>query len=167
MTTRSKGKLKIWLFDECVVNDIRGAKPPTSKTVYLHFRYLHSELQEKQPGTSSLRDYAKVAVENVKQWWLYKAGIPTKSNNTLIDMILKIHKNWTILFKQRLKTTQQQLDKRDAFSKEMKKTFWAPESNCEKGLNEEDRKFLENMKSSIKGGVSSLDRVTVARNNKK
>ena len=31
MTTRSKGKLKIWLFDECVVNDITGAEPPTSK----------------------------------------------------------------------------------------------------------------------------------------
>ena len=143
MTTRSKGKLKIWLFDECVVNDIRGAKPPTSKTVYLHFRYLHSELQEKQPGTSPLRNSAKVAVENVKQWWLYKAGIETKSNNSLIDIILKIHKNWTILFKQRLKTTQQQLGKKDAFSKEMKKTFWAPKPNCEKGLNEEDRKFLE------------------------
>ena len=56
-------------------------------------------------------------------------------------MILKIHKNRTILFKQRLKTTQQQLGKRDAFSKEMKKTFWAPKPNCEKGLNEEDRKF--------------------------
>ena len=82
-------------------------------------------------------------------------------------MILKIHKNWTILFKQRFKTTQQQLDKRDAFSKEMKKTFWAPKSNCEKGLNEEDRKFLENMKSSRKGGVSSLDRVTVAKNKRK
>ena len=68
MTTRSKGKLKIWLFDECVVNGIRGAKPRTSKSVYLHFRYLHSELQEKQPGTSSLLDSAKVAVENVKQW---------------------------------------------------------------------------------------------------
>ena len=167
MTTRSKGKLKIWLFDECVVSEIRGAKPPTSKTVYLHFRYLHSKLQEKQPGTSSLRDSAKVAVENVKQWWLYKAGIPTKSNNTLIDMILKIHKNWTILFKQRLKTTQQQLDKRDAFSKEMKKTFGAPKSNCEKGLNEEDRKFLENMIGSRKGGVSLLDRVTVAKNKRK
>ena len=82
-------------------------------------------------------------------------------------MILKIHKNWTILFKQRLRTTQHQLDKRDVFSKEMKKIFCAPKSNCEKGLNEEDRKFLENMKSSRKGGVSSLDRVTVARNNKK
>ena len=57
------------------------------------FSYLHSELQEKQPGTSSPRNSAKVAVENVKRWWLYKAGIPTKFNNTLIDMILKIHKN--------------------------------------------------------------------------
>ena len=93
MTTRSKGKLKIWLFDECVVNDNRGAKPPTSKTVYLHFRYLHSELLEIQPGTSFLRNSAKVSVGNVKQWWLYKAGIPTKSNNTVIDMILKIYKN--------------------------------------------------------------------------
>ena len=80
MTTRSKGKLKIWIFDECGVNHIRGSKPPTSKTVYLYFRCLHSELQEKQPGTSSLRNTAKVAVENVKQWWLCKAGIPTKSH---------------------------------------------------------------------------------------
>ena len=100
MTTRSKGKLKIWLFDECVMNDIKGSEPSTSKTVYLHFQYLHSELQEKQPGISSLHNSAKVAVENVKRWWLCKAGIPTKSNNTLIDIILKIHKDWTILFKQ-------------------------------------------------------------------
>ena len=103
----------------------------------------------------------------MKQWWLYKAGIPTKSNNTLIDMILKIHKSWTVLFKQRLKTTQQQLDKKDAFSKEMKKTFWAPKPNCEKGLNKEGRKLLENMKGSREGGVSSLDRLTVAKNKRK
>ena len=51
--------------------------------------------------------------------------------------------------------------------KKMKKTFWAPKPNCEKGLNEEDRKFLENMKSSREGGVSSLDRVTVAKNKRK
>ena len=79
-------------------------------------------------------------------------------------MILKIHKNWTILFKQRLKTTQQQLDKRDAFSKEIKKTLWTPKPNCEKGLNTEDKKFLENMKGGRKGGVSSLDSITVAKN---
>ena len=82
-------------------------------------------------------------------------------------MILKIHKNLAILFKQRLKTTQQQLDKRDAFSKEMKKTFWTAKPNCEKGLIEEDRKFLENMKGSREGGVSSLDRVIVAKNKRK
>ena len=82
-------------------------------------------------------------------------------------MILKIHKNWTILFKQQLKTTQQQLDKRDAFSKEMKKTFWAPKPTCERELNQKDRKFLENMKGSREGGISSLDRVTVAKNKRK
>ena len=49
----------------------------------------------------------------------------------------------------------------------MKKTFWALKSNCEKGLNEEDRKFLENMKGSRKGGVSPLDRATVAKNKRK
>ena len=49
----------------------------------------------------------------------------------------------------------------------MKKTFRALKSNCEKGLNEEDRKFLENIKSSREGGVSSLDRVTVAKNKQK
>ena len=82
-------------------------------------------------------------------------------------MMLKIQKNWTILFKQRLKTTQQQLNKRDAFSQEMKKTIWAPKPNCEKGLNDEDRKFLENMKGSREGGVSSLDRVIVAKSKRK
>ena len=60
MTTRSKGKLKIWLFNEC--------DEPTIKTVYLHFRCLHSEQQAKQPGISSLRNSAKFAIENVKQW---------------------------------------------------------------------------------------------------
>ena len=58
MTTRSKGKLKIWLFDKCVANDIGGSTPPTFKTANLHFRYLHFELQEKQRGTFSLRNTA-------------------------------------------------------------------------------------------------------------
>ena len=167
MTTRSKGKLKIWLFDECVVEEIRGIKPPTCKTVYLHFRYLHSEMQEKQPGTATARNSAEVAVANVKKWWSSKAGIPTKSDCRLFEMIEKFHKDWTVLFKQRAKTTQQQMNNRDAFLTEMKKTFWAPLPNCEKGLNEEDRKFLENMKGSRVGGISSLDRVTETKNKRK
>ena len=81
MMTRRKGKLKIWLFDECVVDAIRGSKPPTSKTVHLHFRCLHFELKEKELGET-----AQVAVENIKQWWLHQAGIPTKADNTLINM---------------------------------------------------------------------------------
>ena len=82
-------------------------------------------------------------------------------------MIKKFHKDWTVLFKQRAKTTQQQMNNRDAFLTEMKKTFWAPLPNCEKGLNKEDRKFLENMKGSRVGGISSLDRVTEAKNKRK
>ena len=49
----------------------------------------------------------------------------------------------------------------------MKKTFWTPKPNCEKGLNEEDRKFLENMKGSREDGVSSLDRITLAKYKRK
>ena len=49
----------------------------------------------------------------------------------------------------------------------MKKTFWTPKPNCEKGLNKEDRKFLENMKGSREGGVSSLDKVIVDKNKRK
>ena len=73
-------------------------------------------------------------------------------------MVLKMHNNWTVLFKQRLKTTQLQLDTRKAFLKEIKRTFWAPQPNCEKRLNDEDKKLLEIMKTSREGGVSSLDR---------
>ena len=74
-----------------------------------------------------------------------------------------MHNDWAILFKQRLKTTQLHLDKRKAFLKEMKRAFWAPQPNCEERLNEEDRKFLEIMKTSREGGVSSLDRKTLAK----
>ena len=91
MTTRSKGKLKIRLFDECVVDAIGGSKPPTNKIVYLHFRCLHSELRDEKNGTATARNSAKIAAENVKQWWLCKAGISTKSDNTRINMILNIH----------------------------------------------------------------------------
>ena len=167
MTTRSKGKLKIWLFDECILDAIQGSKPPTSKIVYLHFRCLHSELQDEKNGTATARNSAKIATEKVKQWWLCKAAIPTKSDNSLINMILNIHKDWTTLFKQCLKTTQQQLDKREAFVKEMQKIFWAPKPNCEKELNDEDKQFLSNMKGSREGGVSSLDRVIMAKSKRK
>ena len=58
---------------------------------------------------------AKAAVEHSMKWWLSRAGIPTNTLNQLITMVLKKHNNWTVLFKQRLKTTQLQLDKRKAF----------------------------------------------------
>ena len=117
MTTRSKRKLKIWLLKECVVDEIRGLKSPTNKTVYLHFRSLHGEQQENQPGTVTVRNSAKAAVEHVMKWWLCRAGIPKKTVNELITMDLKMHNDWTVLFKQRLKTMQLQLNKK-------KKTFW-------------------------------------------
>ena len=126
MTTRSKGKLKIWLLGECVMDEIRGSKPPTNKTVYLHFRSLHGELQENEPGTAKVRNSAKTTVEHVIKWWLCRAGIPTKTANQMITMVLKMHNDWRVLFKQRLKTTQLQLDKRKAFLEEMKRRFWAP-----------------------------------------
>ena len=47
-------------------------------------------------------------------------------------MILNIHKNWTTMFNQRLKTTQQQLAKRDAFMEEIQMTFWAPKPKASK-----------------------------------
>ena len=115
MTTRSKRTLKIWLLEECVVDEIRVSKPPTNKTVYLHFRSLHGELQENQPGTATVRNSAKAAVEHVMKWWLSRAGIPRKNPNQLITMVLKKHNNWTVLLKQRLKTTQLQLDKRKVY----------------------------------------------------
>ena len=49
----------------------------------------------------------------------------------------------------------------------MKRAFWAPQPNCEKRLNKEDRKFLEIMKTSREGGVSSLDRKILAENKQK
>jgi len=135
--------------------------------VYLHFRSLHGELQENQPGTATVRNSAKASVEHVMKWWLCRAGMPTKTTNQLITMVLKMHNDWTVLFKQRLKTTHLQLDKRKAFLEEMKRTFWAPQPNCEEKLNKEDRKFLEIMKTSREGRVSSLDRTTPAKNKEK
>ena len=72
-------------------------------------------LKEKEPGTRTLRNFAQIAVENVTQWWLRQAGFPTKSDYILTHMSLNIHKEWTILFKQRSKTIQQQLDKSKLF----------------------------------------------------
>ena len=84
-----------------------------------------------------------------------------------MNIILNIHKDWPTLFKQRLKTTQQQLGKREAFREEMQKTVWAPKPNREKELNDEDKQFLSNMKESREGRVSSLDRVTMAKSKRK
>ena len=120
-----------------------------------------------QPGTPTVSNSAKAAVAHVMKWWLCRAGIPAKTPNHLITMSLKKHNNWTVLFKQWLKTTQLQLDKREAFLEEMKRTFWAPQPNCEERLNEEDRKFWEIKKTSREGGLSSLDRKTLAKNKEK
>ena len=60
-----------------------------------------------------------------------------------------MHNDSTVLFKQRLKTTQLQMDTRKAFLKEIKRTFWAPQPNCEERLNDEDRKLLEIMKTTV------------------
>ena len=73
------------------------------------------KVQKKEPGTRTLRNFAQVAVENLTQWWLRQAGFPTKADYILINMMLNMHKEWTILFKQRSKTIQQQLDKSKVF----------------------------------------------------
>ena len=135
--------------------------------MYLHFRSLHGELQENQPGKTTVRNSAMATVEHVMKWWLCRAGIPTKTANQLFTMALKMINDWTVLFKQRLKTMQLQLDERKAFLKEMKRTFWAPQPNYDERLNEEDRKFSENMKTSRESGVSSLNRKTAAKNKEK
>ena len=61
------------------MDEIRGLKPPINKTVYLHFRSLYGEQQENQPGTATVRNSAKAAVEHVIKWWLCTAGIPTNT----------------------------------------------------------------------------------------
>ena len=97
------------------MDEIRNSKPPTNKTLHLHFRSWHGELQENHPGTATVRNSAKATVDVIK-WWLCRAGIPTKTANQLLSMVLKMHNDRTVLFKQRLKTTQLQLNK--------KKPFW-------------------------------------------
>ena len=99
--------------------------------------------------------------------WLRQAGIPTKADYILINRILNIHRDWTILFKQQSKTIQQELDKSKAFIKDLAKTFWAPIANCKWELNDKTKQFLNNMRGIREGEVFSVDRVTMDKNKSK
>ena len=166
--TRSCGKITLWLIDQCIVEHMSEFKPPTVKLVYLHFRHHHLHLQQTANGSSTVRDAAKLAVNSVQQWWTHKAGIPTKTENAMIVMIEKTHKEWTKLYKQRKIDTKIQKENRKIFLQEIKKTFWAPMPNCEKQLCEEDRAFLENMKGPERvGRIAGLDQTLQQQNKRK
>ena len=60
-----------------------------------------------------------------------------KTLSILVNTILNIHKDWTILFKQQSKTIQQQLGKSKAFFfEDMVKIFWARKPNCKRELKD-------------------------------
>lgn len=106
-----------------------------------------------------MRDAAKPTAASVIGWWSAKAGIPTKSANAVVGMIENMHKEWTKLYKQRAIKTQNQIKNRKDFLELSQLTFWAPKPNCDSALCQEDRLFLQNMKSSErKGGIGVFDR---------
>lgn len=165
---------KVYLLDEYLLDPgpFLGARPPTSSNVYLKFRGMHKNLQEESGSISSTREAVRLTAREVCTWW-QSTGIVLKSEREIITMIEKLHKRWTVLFKQRKKETEQQKNNRDAFLAEMKQCFWPVCSKYEKVLatskelrNIEDYQFLQKLKEgkpTSLGGVDKTYQKTINR----
>ena len=95
---------KVYLLDEYLLDPgpFLGAKPPTSSNVYLKSRGMHKNLQEESGSISSTREAVRLTAREVCTWW-QSTGIVLKSEREIITMIEKLHKRWTVLFKQKKK----------------------------------------------------------------
>ena len=152
---------KIWLINDYPLwpGPFFGSKPHTLKCVLLKFKGYHHQFHVDSNGTSSVNDAEKRTAQDIINWWK-KTNILLKSENGLIDMILKLESDWKVMFYQRKKDTLQQSTKRSEFLESMEKTFWAVCPDYEKILENskdprkvQDFKFLQKMKSDREGGI--------------
>ena len=54
-----------WPFKESPIPELVGSKPPTNKTVLLHFMHFH----DGTGGSAKKRDAATTTASNVQSWW--------------------------------------------------------------------------------------------------
>ena len=146
-TTRSN--TLIWPWNESLVSDIAelGSRPPTRKTVFLHFMHHHTILQNQQHGKATADDAADIAAEAVMKWWQrYQNEITLKSKMQIIRKILKENKDWKCRKKyfNRFSHKESSAKKVGEYQHDMKKTFWVAAAN-QSNLDDTDKRFLENM----------------------
>ena len=152
MTTRASIP-KLWLIDKPGTSYKAGSKPPTSEEVFLHFRYLL--LEEGNTGMPVLREKAEACCSFVIEWWKL-TGIETIALSSMAEKILKMHKDYKNLHKQRAKETDAATKNRAAFLSMLSGTFWVTKKDQK--LCEEDKQYLENMAEPTRvGSLGSVD----------
>ena len=89
-----------WPFKESPIPELLGSKPPTYKTVLLHFKHFH----DGTGGSAKKRDASTTTASNVQSWWKkYISEANLMSNTWIVKLILGLHEKTRQLKKYKTK----------------------------------------------------------------
>ena len=145
-TMGTKSRRNLWLLDKAPpVYDHDGprgfhcARPPTGEEVLLQLHGYHRLNQFKTSRQSGWAQALAFVTEDLINWW-ERSGIEIKCKSAIKNMILLCNKKYINLKKSQKRSSKQDIQNRNHFTKQLKKTFWIVHPAAEKSLEENSRK---------------------------
>lgn len=105
-----------------------------------------------------MKDSAHIIIQELIEVW-NKTGIPTRQPNHCIEKLIKLHKNWLLLKKNKTRASEAQRNRENLFTAELDKLFDISDSNAINSITiSEDRDFLIDQRDERKMIMTSIDK---------
>ncbi|GBO98764.1 hypothetical protein EVAR_250_1 [Eumeta japonica] len=144
--------------DEIFLLGVRGVDPllrlnqlPTLRQVLLRYHYILNEFK-------NMKDSAHALIQELIEVWS-KSSIPTEQQNHCIEKLIKCHKNWLLLKKNRGRNSEAQRKRENLFTNELDKLFDISHASAMNVIKiAEDRAFLIDQRGERKMIITSIDK---------
>lgn len=124
---------------------------PTLRQVLLRYHHILNE-------SKNVKDSARVLIQELLEVW-GKSGIPTRQQNHCIEKLIKFHKNWLLLKKNKGRDSEAQKKRENLFTEELDKTFDIAHTSAMNLIKiVEDRAFLIDQRGERKMIMTSIDK---------
>lgn len=108
--------------------------------------------------SKNVKDSAHTVIQELIEVW-NKSGIPTRQPNHCIEKLIKVHKNWLLLKKNKTRASEAQRKRENLFIAELDKLFDIAHSNAINSITiSEDRDFLIDQRDKRKMIITSIDK---------
>ncbi|GBP46036.1 hypothetical protein EVAR_24230_1 [Eumeta japonica] len=143
--------------DEFFLLGVRDVDPllrlnqlPTLRQVLLRYHYILNE-------SKYMKDSAHALIQELIEVWS-KSSIPTEQQNHCIKKLIKCHKNWLLLKKNRGRNSEAQRKRENLFTNELDKLLDISHASAMNVIKiAEDRAFLIDQREERKMIITSID----------